>query len=69
MMAQATYINADMERALTCLRSSGKFYLAALTNNHAVQDDTPSAFEGPPRRVREYFDVFIESSVVGLRYV
>jgi hypothetical protein len=49
---------------------SGRLKLAALTNNHVVPEDHEdyAAMSGPsPKNLLPYFDVFLESSVIGLR--
>ena len=64
-MGEAAQPRPVMLRAIARLRDSG-LQVAALTNNWATaeQSDTPS--DGT-RALREHFDVFIESSVEGLR--
>jgi putative hydrolase of the HAD superfamily len=64
-MGEAARPRPVMLQAIARLRDSG-IPVAALTNNWATaeQSDTPS--DGT-RALREYFDVFIESSVEGLR--
>lgn len=76
-MAKATEPRASMLKAIKRLRSEG-FRVGALTNNWAHTEDTPPADSGhshPPdhpdkdgtRALKGHFDVFIESSVEGLR--
>lgn len=59
--------------SLHCLHpASGRFLVAALTNNFQLPDDDPREVEllggKPPAHLVSLFDEFIESSVVGLRF-
>ena len=67
-MNEATKPRASMLRAIKRLRAA-KFRVAALTNNWATPDGVNDA--GPTdsgtAALREYFDIFVESSVEGLR--
>jgi putative hydrolase of the HAD superfamily len=67
-MGEATKPRASMLRAIKLLRDA-KLRVAALTNNWATpdaEDDAPPP-ESPSADLREHFDVFVESSVEGLR--
>jgi putative hydrolase of the HAD superfamily len=59
-MAAASEPRQAMLQAISILRSRA-FKVAALTNNWASEDDTG------PHPLREHFDVFVESSVEGVR--
>lgn len=63
-MSQATAPRAVMLTAITRLRETG-LRVGALTNNWAHTDD--AGRDDGTRALRERFDVFIESSVEGLR--
>ena len=79
MMKQSTVIDENMAKAIGRLRASGRFQLAALTNNFSpptsAGDKAPSleeelkhlGLEGGGKRVRGMFDFFVESAVVGMR--
>jgi hypothetical protein len=59
------------ELTISSRLDSGRFKLAALTNNHIVPEGTKdhSAMVGPSAApFRDYFDVFLESSRIGLRF-
>ncbi|CEH15112.1 Predicted hydrolase (HAD superfamily) [Ceraceosorus bombacis] len=87
MMKQSTRIDPLMETALKRLRASGKFRLAALTNNFAPPTAASPENGGgesakvatleeelehlgiskESQRIRDFFDEYIESAVVGMR--
>ncbi|MGB0620848.1 MAG: HAD family hydrolase [Myxococcota bacterium] len=66
-MSASTEARPAMLDAITRLREAG-FRVGALTNNwaHTGDDDNPLRHDGT-RALKEHFDVFIESSVEGLR--
>jgi putative hydrolase of the HAD superfamily len=59
LMAAATVPHAGMLGAIRCIRDRG-LAAAALTNNWITEDEGTGV-------LREHFDVFVESAVVGLR--
>jgi len=67
-MSQATKPRASMLGAIKRLRAA-KIRVAALTNNWATPDvaDGTGAIDTGTAQLRDYFDVFVESSVEGLR--
>lgn len=64
-MSEATHPRAEMLSAIEKLRSAG-LRVGALTNNWAHADDGEAQTDGT-RALASNFDVFIESSVEGLR--
>ncbi|CAG8570307.1 8796_t:CDS:2, partial [Funneliformis caledonium] len=71
MMSEATIINPIVFNALKRLRESNKFKIVALTNNYQLptQDHKEIELLGGmlPMELKDLFDEYIESSVVGLR--
>lgn len=83
MMKMSTKIDPHIQEAIRRLRDSGKFTLAALTNNFAPPTATdPTKGQRTPtldeelehlglgqgtKMVRNLFDYYIESAVVGMR--
>lgn len=83
-MKQSTIIDKNIAKAIARLRESGKFKLAALTNNFSPPTTTMSGeagekapsldeelkhlgLEKDTKLVRNMFDLYIESAVVGMR--
>ncbi|KAI9096143.1 HAD-like domain-containing protein [Phlyctochytrium arcticum] len=69
MMEEATKLDPIVVNAVRKLRESGKFKVAALTNNFQPEDagDGGLAFGSPPSELVSLFHEYIESSLVGLR--
>lgn len=84
-MKPSTQIDRIIAKAIRRLRDSGKFKLAALTNNFAPPTNTKSSGQKGEKlpslqeeldhlglgrgtkKVRDMFDHYIESAVVGMR--
>jgi len=69
MMAEASQIDPVVFSALQKLRASNRFKLAALTNNFFLPEEYASLLGDTPEKLKNIFDEFIESSVVGLRSI
>ncbi|KAI8097906.1 HAD-like domain-containing protein [Gilbertella persicaria] len=71
MMAETARIDPHVFLALEKLKASGKFILAALTNNFELPEDDLKEAEAmgsaAADKLRSMFDYFIESRLVGLR--
>ncbi|CAG8522895.1 5531_t:CDS:2 [Paraglomus brasilianum] len=67
MMAEASRIDPVVFSSLQKLRAGNRFKLAALTNNFFLPKDDVSLVGNIPEKLKNIFDEFIESSVVGLR--
>ncbi|CAG8494797.1 9311_t:CDS:2 [Paraglomus occultum] len=67
MMAEASRVDPVVFSALQKLRASNRFKLAALTNNFFLPKDVVGLLGDAPEKLKNIFDEFIESSVVGLR--
>ncbi|KAI8085205.1 HAD-like domain-containing protein [Halteromyces radiatus] len=71
MMAEAKQIDPYIFQAIQQLKKSKRFILAALTNNFEVpksdQQELQALGDGPPKILRNSFDHYVESTVVGLR--
>jgi FMN phosphatase YigB (HAD superfamily) len=84
MMKQSTILDKNVVNAIKKLRESGKFKLAALTNNFSPPQTVGGGASGKKapsleeelehlglgkgtKVVRELFDHYIESAVVGMR--
>lgn len=86
MMKESTRIDPLIAEAIKRLRASGKFVIAALTNNFSPPTTTSSVdgkgsapsldeelkhlgLDKGTALIKSYFDHYIESAVVGMRYV
>jgi len=71
MMLEASTYNTPIIKVIKRLRESGKYRVAALTNNFQLPDGKTAGDEEAlglaPIEVKRLFDQFIESSQVGLR--
>ncbi|CEI99429.1 hypothetical protein RMCBS344292_13519 [Rhizopus microsporus] len=71
MMLETARIDPYIYSALRCLKESGKYTLAALTNNFELPEDDLQEAEAMGAsaaiELRAIFDYFIESRLVGLR--
>ncbi|ORE19567.1 epoxide hydrolase N-termina [Rhizopus microsporus] len=71
MMLETARIDPYIYSALQCLKESGKYTLAALTNNFELPEDDLQEAEAMGAsaaiELRGIFDYFIESRLVGLR--
>ncbi|KAI8336999.1 HAD-like domain-containing protein [Chlamydoabsidia padenii] len=71
MMAETTRVDPHIAFAIQQLRKSGKFKVAALTNNYDMpesdQQEMNALGGASPKGLKESFDHFIESRLVGLR--
>ncbi|KAL1927069.1 hypothetical protein VTP01DRAFT_5032 [Rhizomucor pusillus] len=65
MMAETHKIDPVVFHAIQRLRESGKFAVAALTNNSEMAEE--DELKGGGAQLKEYFHYFVESKVVGLR--
>jgi putative hydrolase of the HAD superfamily len=65
-MAEAAGPREEMLRAIRAIRAHG-LHVAALTNNWARAEAADSDSDDGTRALRVHFDVFIESSVEGMR--
>ncbi|CAO3614390.1 unnamed protein product [Mucor hiemalis] len=71
MMAETARLDPNIFLAIQKLKASGKFTLAALTNNFDLPEDDLKEAEsmgaGAAMQLRALFDFFIESRLIGLR--
>ncbi|TPX67188.1 hypothetical protein SpCBS45565_g03955 [Spizellomyces sp. 'palustris'] len=68
MMQEASKTDPIVVNAVRKLRESGRFKIAALTNNFQIQGaEDEATFGKPPLELVQLFHEYIESSVVGLR--
>ncbi|CAO3592722.1 unnamed protein product [Absidia cylindrospora] len=71
MMAETARTNPFVSYAIQQLKSSGKFVVAALTNNFELPESDRQEMEalggGTPFVLKQSFDHFIESRLIGLR--
>jgi len=65
-IAEASVPRPRMLEAIRRIRAGGR-RVAALTNNWVTDSPRPPGGETPRSRLDPYFDVFVESTVVGLR--
>ncbi|CAO3614038.1 unnamed protein product [Cunninghamella blakesleeana] len=71
MMAETERVDVHIFKAIQQLKKSGKFKVAALTNNFEMPESDPNEVKalggGTPDDLKKSFDYFIESRLVGLR--
>ncbi|OBZ88249.1 Acyl-CoA dehydrogenase family member 10 [Choanephora cucurbitarum] len=71
MMGETATIDPYVFHALERLKASGRFILAALTNNFNLPEDDLQEAEamgaGAAEKLKSLFDYFFESRVIGLR--
>jgi hypothetical protein len=71
MMAETARLDPHIFLAIKKLRASGKFKLAALTNNFNLPEDDIKEAEalgsGATKVLHQIFDYFLESRLIGLR--
>ncbi|KAG2185601.1 hypothetical protein INT44_002394 [Umbelopsis vinacea] len=71
MMRETSFVDERIFYAIKQLKESGKFKVAALTNNFEYPEDDLKEIEALggklPDELRSQFDEFIESRIVGLR--
>ena len=70
-MTEAATIDPVVETAIKKIRAQGRFKIAAWTNTFARKetksDDDLEHFGSPPTELKELFDYWIESSIIGYR--